>query len=92
MRQPSWGVSINHPEEEITMKKLHLNKETLISLSRDLTQVQAGRPDPPDTFHQDCGTGCGCATGYTCGFVCDPSVIDCATLFNACDSIAYCNM
>ncbi len=60
------------------MKKLNLNKETLMPLGQTLNQVQAGvKLTTPATLFPECATGCGCLTYYTCGIVCNS--------LNACD-------
>jgi hypothetical protein len=64
------------------MKKLRLNKETLLPLGQNaahLNQIQAGAKIIGLTVFPECGTGCGCATGYTCGIVCNQNTV------NVCD-------
>ncbi len=61
------------------MKKLCLNKETLLPLSQSpegLQQIVGGKL-APITFYPACGTGCVCATGVSCGIACVYTV-DCA--------------
>lgn len=51
-------------------KKLSLSKETLRALDAADARLVGGGAVKKNTLYPVCATGCGCATGYTCGIVC----------------------